>query len=261
MTSARGEYVLADAAFDSELARIRLLERLYDPTTAARLDAIPVEPGWRCLEIGAGGGSVGRLLADRVGPTGKVVAVDMNTRFLQDIGDPTIEVRESDVRTDELDDGYDFVHTRFVLMHVPDAVATAAKLIRSLRPGGVYLFEEGDFTGTGPIGRSTRHAAGARTTIDAVIRFAIEGQIFDPYCGRTLAACVERAEASSAVEIFRGGTPGAEWHLASLETLRRPMVEAGALTDGVFDELGLVLNDTHATFAGVARVGVCGRRS
>src|SRR5690242_18944938 len=118
MQATRGEYVLANTPFASELERIRLLERLYDPTTAKRLDALPVQPGWRRLGVGAGGGSVVRLLADRVGTTGHVDALDMNTRSLGDIRHPNIAAREANVRPYAPVGGYDFVHTRYVLMHL-----------------------------------------------------------------------------------------------------------------------------------------------
>jgi len=257
--AARGEYVLADAEFDAELERIRLLERLYDPTTARRLDALRVEPGWRCLEVGAGAGSVAHLLADRVGPNGYVVAVDMNTRFLQDLDRPNIEVRRSDVRTDPLDGGYDLVHTRFVLMHLSDPLDVVAKLLRSLRPGGVFLFEEGDFTGTGPVDGSSPHAHGARETIDAVVQVSISDGLFDPFLGRKLAAGIDGAMGDFASEIFRGGSASATWHRRSFDSIRDAIVASGTVSDEVYDELGLMLDDASAAFIGVARVGVSGR--
>jgi SAM-dependent methyltransferase len=223
------------------------------------LDALRVEPGWRCLEVGAGGGSVAHLLADRIGPTGHVVAVDMNTRFLQSVDRSNIEVRRSDVRTDDLDGGYDLVHTRFVLMHLPDAMDVVAKLMRALRPGGVFLFEEGDFTGTGPIDGSSPHARGARETVDAVIRASISEGLFDPFFGRKLAADIEGASGDFASEIFRGGSASATWHRRSFDSIRPVVVGCGAVSDEVYDEVGLMLDDTNASFVGLARVGVSGR--
>jgi hypothetical protein len=57
-------------AFDNALAmqreRLDMLEALFDPGTARHLDALEVAPGWRCLEVGAGGGSIAASLCDRV---------------------------------------------------------------------------------------------------------------------------------------------------------------------------------------------------
>src|ERR1700751_1074716 len=76
------EYVLSQRGSpDVERARLRLLEEYHDPLTVGQLDAIGVGEGWRCLDVGAGGGSVTRMLAERVGSTGSVLAVDLDTSF------------------------------------------------------------------------------------------------------------------------------------------------------------------------------------
>src|SRR3954453_13315159 len=73
------------------------LERTLDPVTIGHLSRVGVGPGARCLEIGAGGGSVARWLAARVGPGGHVVAVDLDTRWFEHDGSAQLEVRELDV--------------------------------------------------------------------------------------------------------------------------------------------------------------------
>jgi ubiquinone/menaquinone biosynthesis C-methylase UbiE len=67
------EYLLSqqDAA-ELERARLELLQEKHDPLTREQLDAIGVADGWRCLDVGAGGGSITRMLAERVGPTGRI---------------------------------------------------------------------------------------------------------------------------------------------------------------------------------------------
>lgn len=73
------EYVLSQQGSpDVERARLRLLEEYHDPLSSGQLDAIGVGEGWRCLDAGAGGGSVTRMLAERVGRTGSVLAVDLD---------------------------------------------------------------------------------------------------------------------------------------------------------------------------------------
>ena len=54
---------------------------MCDDHTFATLGALEISPEWRCLEIGAGAGSVARWLADRV-PQGEVVATDLNIAYL-----------------------------------------------------------------------------------------------------------------------------------------------------------------------------------
>jgi 2-polyprenyl-3-methyl-5-hydroxy-6-metoxy-1,4-benzoquinol methylase len=79
-----GDYFWSDHQADDELTRLKLIEQLNDPSTFRQLDAIGVAEGWRCLEVGAGAGSVVRWLSQRVGPAGKVVAIDLDVRFLGD---------------------------------------------------------------------------------------------------------------------------------------------------------------------------------
>ena len=69
------DYVWSETEDGSEVVRFRLGEAGCDPATTRCLIAIGVTQGWRCLDVGAGGGSVARWLAERVGPDGSVVAV------------------------------------------------------------------------------------------------------------------------------------------------------------------------------------------
>src|SRR3954454_13553394 len=66
-----------DASWAAERDRLDGLTALYDGATIALCAQVGVGPGWRCAEVGAGTGSVAQLLAGRVGPAGRVVAVDL----------------------------------------------------------------------------------------------------------------------------------------------------------------------------------------
>jgi SAM-dependent methyltransferase len=97
--------------------------------------------GWRCLELGAGGGSVACWLAQQVGPTGRVLATDLNPRHLST--DAGYEVVRQDLRNDPVPDGpWDLIHARLVLLHLPERREIVARLVESLAPGGALLLEE-----------------------------------------------------------------------------------------------------------------------
>ena len=88
-----------DQDFAQERERLSAMESLWDPGSEALLAELGVGRGWRCLEVGAGGGSLVRWLADR---GAHVTAIDIDTRFIEQFASDTIEVRRLDLRTDEL---------------------------------------------------------------------------------------------------------------------------------------------------------------
>src|SRR6186713_1369212 len=101
-SSQQPDYRLAAAGRESaEDERLGLLEQIYDPVTRGRRSF--VQPGWRCLEVGAGRGSMAAWMAEQVGPTGHVVATDINTVYLQRIDLPTLEVVEHNILEDSLE--------------------------------------------------------------------------------------------------------------------------------------------------------------
>src|SRR2546426_1005022 len=115
------QYVNSQNADAFERERLGLLEQIEDARSQRYLAALSIQRGWQCLEVGAGHGSIARWLAEQIGPQGRVVATDINPRFLTEITLPNVEVRRNDIRTDPLEPGmYDLAHCRSVLMHLPE---------------------------------------------------------------------------------------------------------------------------------------------
>jgi SAM-dependent methyltransferase len=131
--------------------RFGALSELFDPTTFRRVESLGVGPGWRCWEVGAGGPTVPAWLARQVGTGGRVLATDIDVSWLPREGEPDpddqpdYEVRRHDIGVDDVPEGgFDLVHARLVLVHVPDRDAAMATMVRALRPGGWLLVEEAD---------------------------------------------------------------------------------------------------------------------
>jgi SAM-dependent methyltransferase len=117
------------------------LATVADPFTVARLSGLGDLTGRRCLELGAGGGSVARWLVDRVGPTGHVLATDLNPRYLRD-GDGYSVLRH-DLVTDPVPDGpWDVIHARMVMLHLPERDEILPRLAAALAPGGALVLED-----------------------------------------------------------------------------------------------------------------------
>jgi SAM-dependent methyltransferase len=130
---------------DQERARLEAIALLTDPASIRYMQAMGVAEGWQCAEVGAGAGSIARWLSTRVGYSGKVVAVDINTEYLRDLRSPNIEVREQDITTTPLEKGvYDLVHVKILLMHLPERDKVLQELVEALKPGGYLLVEEAD---------------------------------------------------------------------------------------------------------------------
>ena len=91
-----------DHEWKKERERLANMEAVFDPMTTECLEMIGVGEGWKCLEVGAGGGSIVEWLSERVGSTGKVVGTDLQTKFLEAIDASNVEFRQHNILTDDL---------------------------------------------------------------------------------------------------------------------------------------------------------------
>lgn len=135
-------------------ARLRLLALALQPTTERLMAAAGVGIGMHCWDVGCGGGDVSCLLARLVGPTGRVVATDLDRKILSLAQQEAvaqcldqIDFQPSDIRSGPPDDTFDVVYARFLLTHLPNAAAALAAMRSVLRPGGRIAVEDIDFAG------------------------------------------------------------------------------------------------------------------
>ncbi|MDQ3945366.1 MAG: methyltransferase domain-containing protein [Actinomycetota bacterium] len=236
-----GRYVF-DHSWEGERARLALLEKIFDPGTIRHLDGLGVGPGWRCLEVGAGAGSVARWLCERVGAGGRVVATDLKTGFLEPLADEfgCLEVLRHDVVADDLeDDAFDLVHARLLLEHLPERDLAVKRLVAALAPGGVLILEDFDWGSLAP-----RPGPGAdlfeRTC--AALRDLMEANGYTPWLGRRLPglladAGLERVGAEGRALIGLPGTPAADWWPLTFQSVRDALVARGAVTHVDLDEM------------------------
>ena len=118
-----------------EAERIDAAALVYDPVTTRRLRALGAGPGSRCLEVGAGTGTVARWLLEEAG-VAEVVALDRDTGGLEALAGPRLRVVTADLTDESLRLGsFDLIHARFVLMHLPERRRLVSRLAQWLNPG------------------------------------------------------------------------------------------------------------------------------
>lgn len=231
-------YVLANEGREAR-ERFAALSVLYDPTTIRHLEERGVACGWYCLEVGGGSGTIARWLADRVGPTGRVMATDVDTRFLEPLRGPNLEVRCHDVGAEPLPDAaFDLIHTRLVLMHVPARETALARLISSLRPGGWLLMEEYDSCSM-PADPAISAGEIVLQTHVAMLRLMEDCGVDRRYgrllSGRLRASGLTSVGAEAQLFMWQSGSAGIAMMRANFEQLRDAMIERNYITQQQFD--------------------------
>lgn len=258
MAATETAYTL-DNAWEHAHRRLTLIEEIFDEVTTTHLARLGVGPGRRCLELGAGAGSVARWLCDRVGPTGSVTAVDLEPRFLAADPRPNMEVLQRDLVADGVPgEGWDLIHARALLVHLGNREDILRQMVAALRPGGVLLLEEPDLTAC---------AAGDSPTYR---------EVFDRICAavgkkgsdwrwpgmlprRLAAAGLLDCAGSSASHQFNGGSPMARFWTLSLEQLT-PLLCADGTPEDLLSAFAAELADPDLWFPSFAAVSAWGYR-
>jgi SAM-dependent methyltransferase len=172
-------------------------ERLERKTSATdthqQLTTVGLAAGMTALDAGCGSGAVARVMADIVGPSGRVVGVDASLDRLRDgaaLAAGTTPVRFCAASLGELPmrATFDLVWSRFVLEYLPDPERHLAELFRVVRPGGKLVVGDVDDHGL-------RHHPEPPLVTDGLARVtrALEGR-FDPRMGRRLYHLVHRLD-------------------------------------------------------------------
>lgn len=149
-----GTYLLTAT---TELDRLRLQARVWEPEAEALLDAVGIHGGWRCLDVGCGAMGILGPLARRAGPTGSVAGTDTEPKMLdaarayvaeENLGRPAtapVTLVQDDAYHTSLDpDSFDLTHVRFVFAPVGRDAELLPQLLRVTRPGGIVAVQEPD---------------------------------------------------------------------------------------------------------------------
>lgn len=133
--------------------RLKILADAIEKYTLSLFETVGISEGMRCLDVGCGGGDITREIARLVGSKGQVIGVDMDSsiihlaqkEFCQ--GFPNIEFRVLNAFDIDEESEYDLTYSRFLLAHLRNPELVTLKMYHALKPGGVAIVEETDFSG------------------------------------------------------------------------------------------------------------------
>ena len=202
--------------------RLRVLSRVADARTRRVLNEIGIAAGWHCCDLGSGAGTVAAWMAEQVGPTGRVLSLDVDTRF-QPPGTGVIEVRTVDVTSDPIGvDEFDLVHARALLQHLAEREVVLDAMVAATKPGGWIVVSDVDWIQFDAQPVPEPFATLSRTLRDlSASRHGYDGtwgrMLVDAFTRRGLADVNGRGE----VWTMRGGTDSAEWYVAGARPCAR----------------------------------------
>ncbi|MDP9021283.1 MAG: methyltransferase domain-containing protein [Actinomycetota bacterium] len=259
-------YLLAGQ--DTELERLQLQSRVWEPAGRRLLDQIGDGQGARVVDVGCGAMGWLRLLSEWVGPDGEVVGTDVDESMLaaaksfvdaENLSNVTLVT--DDVFASELEpSSFDLVHARFMIGPLGRGPEQMAAHRRLARPGGVIALEELDprswtFLPPAPaLASSLRHGDEVKGLIP-LLSEAFRRAGGDPDCATTQLVVFHDADIEPHVRAEVQSLPPGHPYL------RLPLVFATAL-DGLLrsfvnaDDLDRLLADAERELADPRRWGL-----
>ncbi len=253
------DYILPHK-LEGERDRLALMSELLDPLHRAYLERLGLQPGWRCLEVGCGNASMSRWMAECVGPGGNVVAADIDLFHLEDIHAPNLEIRKLNILSDALEEGtFDLVTARALLHHLSSPEQALARMIKAIKPGGVFLSIEPDMLPT-----SVAEPEAVRTFWQGWLHWSVAVGI-DYFAGRKMppwlaAQGLERVGAEGNTAMFNGGSPWASYFVNTFDEVRQRLLESGYVTEAMLASLDAQYQDPRYWTSAITFVASWGHK-
>jgi SAM-dependent methyltransferase len=255
----RSEYVLTKD-WPRERERLSLLEDTVDPLSIAAIRGAGFSRGFRCLEIGAGSGSMASWFARETGDPALVTTTDIDPRLVTSLADAGIRVLQHDVVTDEFPTGsFDVIHTRAVLEHIAQREHVLDRIVPWLAPDGMLVIVD---CASFPLSSSQNPTF--RKVIQAYVDvLALTGTAYE--WARSFPEPLQRhgyrdVGVSALVPTVQGGTPIAKFWNLTLETVRPRLLEAELIDNEEINQAQRLLADPEFFDLGPGFLAAWGRR-
>ncbi len=213
-----------------EKQRLALMSELLDSLYRNHIERVGIQPGWRCIEVGCGNGSISKWLASRVGLGGHVVASDIDLRYIANLSVPNLEVRQLNVLEGVIEEeAYDLVTARAVLHHIQSPDKAVERMLAALKPGGVFLSIEPDM-----LPAVAAEPEALRTFWQGWLQWASSVGI-DYFIGRKMPSllaglALEAVGAEGHTALYNGGSQWATYWMETLAELRPGLIASGHMT-------------------------------
>ena len=242
MTDASENYLLAGGA--AELERLQLQARVWEPEAEVMLDQIGLQAGWQCLDLGCGAMGILGPLSRRVGPTGRVMGVDLDARqlaaaraFVQEAGLHNVEnIEQNAYHTGFPRESFDLVHVRFVFAPVGRDEDLLGEMVALTKPGGIVAIQEPDATCWNCF---PQHEAWDRLKGAILAAFKQGGGDFNAgqrTYGMLRQAGLEEVRIRAAVVALHNGHPYMRLPIQFATSLRQRILDARLLTEAQLEE-------------------------
>jgi SAM-dependent methyltransferase len=135
----------------AETRRLQAQAQILNPSTRRMFEQAGITTGMRVLDVGSGAGDVALLLADMVGPSGRVIGIEIDPSILDTArarvkaaGLANVSFFAGDIASMPLETEFDAIVGRLIFIHLRSPAAILRQLATHLRPGGIVAFQEFD---------------------------------------------------------------------------------------------------------------------
>jgi len=249
-------YIFADASTKTA-QRFRNLESLFDAWTIGHLEATKVRDGWRCWEVGGGGGSIANWMAERCGPSGRVLVTDIDPNNLEGSASHSkahIEVKHHDIVADPMQaEQFDLIHARLLLIHLRAREQALARLVSALKPGGWLVIEDFDLTLIDASAMQINEESAALYNKMQNVLFRLMSSRAGPLTltwGRSLyrrfiSSGLTGVGMEGYSTLRNGGSPGAQLAAINFQQIRTEAIATGEVTDADFERMLTLLQEPN----------------